>query len=163
MIRRILKKKKTLALTVVAVMAAAVAYAYFTTTGSGTGSGGTGSTAGTTLTISKTNPISSLTPGGSAPIDLRVANSSGQQAALKGITISIDSVTPAANQTCGTGSFSLTQPSTTGDIVVPANDHVDLASAGQGGTTAALNMTNSNSNQDGCKGATVNLSFAQTP
>jgi len=170
MIGRLSKKKKTLALTVVAVMAAAVAYGYFTTTGSGTGSGGTGTSTGTNLTITQTNTISSLTPGGAAPIDLRVANSSGQQQALKGITISIDSVTPATGLTCTASNFSLTQPNTSGDITVPASGHTDLASAGTppwsagtGGTGAALNMTNSGSNQDGCKGATVNLAFAQTP
>lgn len=167
-----LNKKVLIPLSVVFALAVtAAALAYWSTSGTGTGSGGAATSQTSTLAIHQTNTISGLTPGDSAPIDMSVSNSGTQAQALKGITISIASI-KKADGTAATGcvagtDFTITPASISSDVVVPAKSGTTdgstaLPSAGTGGTGAKLNFANTGSNQDACKGVTVNLQFDQS-
>jgi ABC-type transporter Mla subunit MlaD len=153
--RSFLTRKRTLALSVVAVLVvAAAAFAYWTTTGSGTGSASTGSDSG--VTVSQVGSISGLKPGSPAQaVDFKISNPSSQSQYISTVAVSISSVTGPnidGSHPCDASDFTLTQPSAINQ---------DLAS---GDTTfspsgASLALKNTSSNQDGCKGATVNLAF----
>ncbi|MCU1495313.1 MAG: hypothetical protein JWO62_3077 [Acidimicrobiaceae bacterium] len=134
------------------------AFAYFTTGGSGTGTAGVGTSSD--LTINQVGSISGLLPGGgSQPIEYSIDNTSTGNQDVTGVTVAIASITaPAAvgGLTCTSPDFTLTQPNTVpGDIAAKTT----YTSAPSG---ASISMNDTASNQDGCKGATVNLSFTAT-
>jgi hypothetical protein len=134
------------------------AFAYFTTGGNGTGTAGVGTS--TDLTINQVGSISGLLPGGgSQPIEYSIDNTTTGNQDVTGVTVAIASIdAPNATTllTCTTDDFTLTQPNTApGDIV--ANTTYTSNPSG-----ASISMKDSLSNQDGCKGATVHLSFTAT-
>lgn len=143
-----------------ALAVAAVAFAFWTTSGDGSGSATVGSDTGVTVSGS---PANGIHPGGSVPVTTTVTNSSSTQAqyvANLHVTISIDS-THAADG-CSASWFSYKADSQgSGD----SNPHTvaldtDVAASGTHSVDGHVFMANPNTNQDACKGATINLAYA---
>ena len=153
-----LKKHKGAALTVFAVLAiAGAAFAYWTAGGSGTGSGSTAS--GTSaLTANQTTALTAMYPGDSAQtISGDFNNTNSGPVYVSTVTASIASVTKAAGApagACDATDYTLASPTMTVNASVPAGSP-------QGAWTGAtIKFNNKATNQDACKGATVNLSYA---
>jgi hypothetical protein len=162
MFRSMLTKKRMLtAFAAVGVLAVAVtAFAYWTTSGSGTGSATAGSDAGVTASG---DPADGIYPGSSVPVTTTVTNSSSSQSQFVTnlhVTISIDSA--HAGDGCLASWFTYkadSQPS--GD----SNPHsvalnTELASSASTTVAGHVFMSDPNTNQDACKGATVKLAYA---
>lgn len=150
----IITRKKLAIGAAVAVVAigGGTAYAYWSTSGSGTGSAST-SAGAANLTLTQTSVISNLAPGsGSQTITGSVKNNATNNAYVTKVTVSIASVDGGAGS-CDATDYTLTSP----DMAVGQ----DLASGASATFTGAqLSFNNKATNQDGCKGATVHLSYA---
>jgi D-serine deaminase-like pyridoxal phosphate-dependent protein len=145
---RIIKSRRALVLGVVAALGiAAAAFAYWTTSGSGSGTGLVGSDVARTVNGTIDN---ALAPGGQSSVTLtanRDINTSYKIGAITG-SVSVDS----AHSGCQASDFAFTGPTT-----------VQTVPAGSGTQTLApgsISMTNSSSNQDACKGATLSITLA---
>lgn len=154
------KKRVLIALSVVGTLAvASIALAFWTTSGSGSGSATAGSDAGVTVAG---DPANGIYPGGDAAVTTTVTNSSSTQAQYVSnlhVAISID----AAHTTAGCDASWFTykadsQPS--GD----SNPHsvvlnTELAASGDTTVAGKVYMADTATNQDSCKGATINLAY----
>jgi hypothetical protein len=154
--RSFLTRKRVLALSVVAVLAiTAAAIAYWTTSGTGTGSASTGTSSA--VTVSQVGSITNLRPGSPAqPIDFKISNAASESQYISSVAVSISSITAPnsdASHPCTAADFALVQPNAVNQDL-PSGDSTFSPSG------ASLALTNSSSNQDGCKGATVNLAFS---
>lgn len=127
-----------------------VAVAYWTTTGTGTGSGTTGT--GSPVTVTQNSTVTGLYPGGpSQAIDFTINNPSAGQQYVTSVAIA---VTGTSNVGCTAADFQVTQPTIT------AGEIPSGGTAYAGATTgAAIQMIDRATNQNACKGATVNLSY----
>ncbi|GAA1158781.1 hypothetical protein GCM10009630_66170 [Kribbella jejuensis] len=149
------KKKIIIAAAATLVIGAGSAFAYWSTTGSGTGTGAT-SAGASNLAIAQTSTISNMYPGDSAQtISGTVTNNASNSAYVNSVTVSIASVTQAqgATGTCDATDYTLANPtmSVASDVAAGATANF---------TGATIKFNNKASNQDGCKGATVNLAYA---
>jgi len=159
--------KKTNAIIAGAVIAglasAGGAYAYWTSSGSGTGTAATSAGAAGLLKVNQLTAPTALSPGlGQAAVTFNVQNlggTGGQAYQVENVTVSIGSVSLAVGAvgTCTAADYSLT----TGSVqpLVPVNQLVAAAATGATVTGPTLSFATSTSNQDGCKGATVNLVY----
>jgi hypothetical protein len=152
-----LRSKRTLVLVgvlAVAAISALGAYAYWTTSGSGTGSATTGSNSA--VTITQTSTVSGLRPGsGAQALDFDINNTASVNQYVTSVVVAMTGVTgPNIDVThpCTTGDFTLVQPNAINSDLTPGNH--SYAPSG-----ASLALDNTASNQDGCKGATVALSY----
>jgi hypothetical protein len=150
--------KKTwviIAVVAVAAIAAIGGYAYWTTSGSGTGSASTGTN--TAVTITQTSTVSGLTPGSTAQaLDFDINNPASTNQYVSSVAISISSVTAPnsdATHPCTASDFTLVQPSAINADLIPGNHSYSPSGA-------SIALKNTASNQDGCKGATANLSYS---
>jgi hypothetical protein len=142
---------------VIAVIAAAAAYAYWTSSGTGTGSASTATPTGVVNAV-QTSTIANMYPGDTAQTLSGTFNNTNTGAAhVATVTVSIASVTKAVGApagTCDATDYTLANPVMTVDADVPAGN-------AQGTWTGAtIKFNNKAANQDACKGATVNLSYA---
>lgn len=145
-----------------------IAVAYWTTTGSGTGAGAVGTD--TPVTVTQDSTVSNLVPGGPAKaIDFTVTSTASGPQQISGVAVTVSSVTKAVGAPagpCTAADFSVVQPSKPSGgtpVSIPANGSVAFTSGAggaQANTGAQVSMVNSASNQDGCKGATLVLSYA---
>ena len=164
----------------VVVAGAGAAYAYWTTAGGGTGSGSTSAGDASAFTVHQDDPISAMFPGDTAQtIHFTVKNTGSANYSLKSVTVKVSSVTVSDGHggqvtapSCDYSDFELdsAQATTSGvtENVKSDGTELDLVPAG-GGTTPATGSTvqssfkigfhNKASLQDGCKAATVNLSY----
>lgn len=140
----------------IAVVAAAVlvlggagaAYAYWSAGGTGTGTGTTGTTLA--VNVTQTSVIADLRPGGAAQnIEGTFDNLNDAPTYVTSVTVAITSVTGGAGL-CSAADYTLTGAVMAVGAVVDDGDT-------WGGATIQFN--NTASNQDGCKGATVNLGY----
>jgi hypothetical protein len=153
------RKKKVAALIVglgVAAAGGGLAYAYWSTSGSGTGSAGTG-TGASSLVITQTSVITGLAPGTPAQtITGMVQNNATNSAYVTSVTASISGVVKAVGApagTCTAADYTLSNATMNVATDVAAGATVNF-------TGATLAFNNTAVNQDGCKGATVNLAYA---
>jgi hypothetical protein len=149
------KKKIIVAAAATLVIGAGSAFAYWSTQGSGSGTGST-SAGASDLAIAQTSTIANMFPGDSAQtITGTVANHATNSAYVNSVTVSIASVTQAAGATgtCDSSDYTLANPT-----MSVATDVAAGGSANFSGAT--IKFFNKATNQDGCKGATVNLSYA---
>jgi hypothetical protein len=145
----------------VAIAIAAGAYAYWTASGSGTGSATAGTDAGVTVAG---DPANGIYPGGSVAVTSVITNSSSSTAQFVTnlhVTISIDSAHALAGCLASWFTYKADADSNGSD----SNPHSTPVSTqiAAGGTTSVAGhvfMANPNTNQDACKGATVNLAYA---
>jgi hypothetical protein len=149
------KRTKVVAIAVACtVLGGGAAFAYWTAGGSGTGSAST-SAGVSALTAVQTSVVSNLQPGG-APQTLSgtFLNPNDAPVFVTSVTASISSVTPATGLTCAASNYLIAN----GTMLVGAEALADDTSTWGGATIAFVN--NPLVNQDGCKGAVVNLAYA---
>lgn len=151
--------KRGLILTAVTVLAvAAAAVAYWTAGGSGSGSA-TAAGAQSTLTVNQTTTLTAMYPGDSAQtISGNFDNPNPGPIYVGTVTASIASFTKAGGApagTCDASDFTLASAAMTVNAEVPAGS----AKGSWTGATLKFN-DKTTTNQDACKGATVNLSYA---
>jgi hypothetical protein len=143
--------------TVLALTVAGAAIAYWTAGGSGTGSGSAAG-AQTPLTANQTTTLTAMFPGDSAQtISGNFDNTNSGPIYVGTVTASIASVTKAGGApagTCDASDFALAGAAMT------VNAEVPVGSAKGAFTGATIKFNNKASNQDACKGATVNLAYA---
>ncbi len=155
------KKRVLTALSAVGVLAiAAVALAFWTTSGSGSGSATAGSDAGVTVSG---DPANGIYPGGSVAVTTTVTNSSStQKQYVSNLHVTISSDATHAGNGCAASWFTYKADSEgSGD----SNPHsvaldTELAASGTHTVDGHVFMSNPNTNQDACKGATINLAYA---
>src|SRR4051794_9386999 len=143
--------------TCVALVGGGVAIAYWTTGGSGTGTASTRSGA-TAITAVQTSTVSNMAPGDSAQtLSGNFTNTNAGPVYVATVTASIASVTKAVGApagTCDATDYTLANAVMTVNAEVPAG-------TGQGSWSGAtIKFNNKVTNQDACKGATVNLAYA---
>ena len=154
-------KKRVLAtLSVVGILAISVAaFAYWTTSGSGSGSATAGTDAGVTVAG---NPANGIYPGGDVAVTTTVTNSSSTQAQYVSnlhVAISIDSTHATAG--CNASWFTYKANS---DASAASNPHTtvlnhEIAAGGTHSVDGKVFMADTASNQDACKGATIDLAY----
>ena len=141
-------KKRALILAVVAVVAliASIAgYAYWSTTGSGTAS----STAGTTATVTITGSFTTgIYPGGTKTVSFTATNPNPGTVRVGTVTLASVTTTPSS---CAAADF--TMPDVAENADVPTGGPTALP------TNGTLTFANTSSNQDTCKGATIQLNL----
>ena len=153
---KMIARKRTIAPTAVAVLGiSAAAFAYWTTTGSGTGSA-TNATSNA-VTIAQTSTRPAMRPG-SPPqtLNFTATNGTTENQHISTVTVSISSDTApniTADTPCAAGNHTIVQPTASNAHLTPGVH--SYAPAG-----ASLQLTNSATNQDACKNATVNLAYA---
>jgi len=155
--RNLSKKAKTIiaGAAIAGLASTGVAYAYWTTTGGGSGTAGTGTSQA--VTMDQVGSISGLTPD-SAPqnVNFSITNPATTNQYIASVTVTKSGLTaPLADGThpCTLLDFSLTQPT-----VVPGDLTSGAHTFSANGSTLQL-VNNPSANQDGCKGATVSLTF----
>ena len=152
------KKRTTVILAILgAIAVASAAIAYWTAGGAGTGSAATG--AGfTPLTAVQTSTVSNMFPGDTAQtLTGNFTNPNAGPAYVATVTASIVSVTKAtgaAPGTCDATDYTLANAAMT------VNAEVLAGTARGAWTGATIKFFNKSTNQDQCKGATVNLAYA---
>ena len=153
-----LTKKRTTAILAIlgAVAAASAAIAYWTAGGSGTGSATTGTNVA--LTAVQTSTITNMYPGDTVQtLSGNFTNPNPSLSYVATVTASIASVTKATLAVagiCDAGDYTLANAAMTVNAQVPAG------SAQGVWTGATIKFNNKGTNQDQCKGATVNLAYA---
>jgi hypothetical protein len=155
------KKRVLTMLSIVGVLAISVAaFAYWTTSGSGSGSATAGTDAGVTVAG---DPANGIYPGGNAAVTTVITNSSStqaQQVSNLHVAISIDSAHATAG--CDASWFTYRANSeASGD----SNPHslvlnTEIPASGTASVPGKVFMADTASNQDACKGATINLAYS---
>ena len=133
------------------------ASAYWTISGSGSGSVTTGNV--TAVTVNQTTVITNLAPGVAAQaLSGTFDNPNSGPVYITSVTASISGVTKAAGAATGTCDAT---DYTLANATMPVGVEV-AAGTGKGAWTGATLAFNNKptTNQDACKGATVNLSYA---
>jgi hypothetical protein len=158
-----LKTKKGIAILAVLVLAAVgavAAYAFFTASGSGTATAGVGGP--TALTIVQKGTITGLLPGGpAAPVDFTITNPTSGDEGIGDVIVKVEST--SAGTHCLPSNFVVNQHYVSGPTEIDAGQTYDstLDPGPHSGTT--IQMIETGVSQDGCEGATVNLSFLANP
>jgi len=161
MFRHMFTKRRALVASGVigAVTAGALAFAFWTTSGSGSGSATAGTDAGDTVSG---DPANGIYPGGSVPVTTTVTNSSSTQSQhVQNLHVAISIDSAHATDGCSASWFTYKADSEgSGD----SNPHsvtldTDLAASGTHSVDGHVFMSNPNTNQDACKGATINLAY----
>lgn len=151
------KKKKVAVVVTALVLSGGAAFAYWTAGGSGTGTASTGSTV--PITAVQTSTVTALAPGGAAQtLAGNFDNTNAGPVYVATVTASIASVTKASGAPagiCDPTDYTLTGATMTVNAEVASG-------TGKGSWTGAQLVFNNkpSANQDACKGATVNLSYA---
>jgi hypothetical protein len=142
---------------VIALIGGGVAFAYWTTGGSGTGTAAT-SEGVENVTVVQTSEIAGMEPGDSAQtLSGTFTNPNSGPVYVGTLTASISSVdkaTGAPAGTCDSSDYTLANAVVTYNAEVLADDTSTWT-----GPTIKFNNKPS-TNQDACKGATVNLAYA---
>ena len=110
---------------------------------------------GLPVAVTQTSTVNGLGPGAPARgITVSVSNPGPGAATVAQVTASISSVSPLAGNSCSAADYVLANP-------VMTNGAADLApSTAATFSGATIGFNNTAANQDGCKGATVNLAYA---
>jgi hypothetical protein len=138
------------------VLVGGVAFAYWTQGGSGTGSATTGSTV--PIHVNQTSSISGLAPGVAAKsLSGNFDNPNNGPVYVTSVDVEISSVNKAAGAPagdCDASDYTLSAS----NVAVGTEVQKGTGVGSWGGVTIAFN-DKSDTNQDGCKGATVNLAY----
>lgn len=150
------KNKKTTVIAIFLVMAVAgAAYAYFTAGGDGTGTATTAETE--PMDAIQTSLVTEMGPGIAAQtLSGNIDNPNDELVYVTSVTASISSVDKAVGApagVCTAADYTLADAT----MLVGAEMDPGLNTAVWTGATLAFN--NTEANQDGCQGATVNLAY----
>lgn len=152
---KVSKRILAVGLPLVVVAASGAAYAYWTSNGTGTGTATTGTTLA--LTVAGATAPTDLAPGVAAgPVTVTVTNPGSSSVKVSQVVASIASVSKAAGAPAG-GCTASDYTLSGATMTTGAAELAPGASTTFSG--ASLGFNNTGSNQDGCKGATVNLSY----
>ena len=139
-----------------ALAVAGAAIAYWTAGGSGTGSA-TAASGVSGLTANQTTVLTPMYPGDTAQtLSGNFTNANDGPTYVTSVTVSIASVTKAASApagTCDASDFTLA------NTTMPVNSEIPKGNGVGAFTGATIQFNNKASNQDACKGATVNLAY----
>jgi hypothetical protein len=155
MSRKLIKRFSMAAIVGCTLMAAAAGYAYWTNGGSGSGSAATGTNVA--ITVTQTTTPSGLYPGGpTAALAGQFNNTNASKVYVNQVNATISSVTGP--------NITVPNPCTAADyqlngFPVTVAAEVNSGTAQGSWTGASIQLLNSSTNQDGCKGATVNLAY----
>jgi hypothetical protein len=155
MSRKLIKRWSIAAIGGCALMAAAAGYAYWTNGGSGSGTAATGTNVA--ITVTQTTTPSGLYPGGpAAALAGQFNNTNASKVYVNQVSATIASVTGP--------NITVPNPRTAADyqlngFPVTVGAEVPSGTAQGSWTGASIQLLNSATNQDGCKGATVNLTY----
>ena len=151
------KSKKILAgAAIVGLVSSGAAYAYWTNLGSGTGSATTGTNSAITVVQTASSVV--LQPGGdSSTLSGTFLNPNTSPVYVHDVTATLDSVTGGGTGTgaCTVADYALTTATITINAEVLADDTSTW-------TGIQVRMLNAVTNQDKCKGATINVTYAST-
>jgi hypothetical protein len=135
-----------------------LAYGYWTLLGTGEGSAAVGTTTGS-IVAKQTSTVTDLRPGGTPQtLSGNFDNTTGSPIRVANVVVSIGTVTKASGApagTCDATDYVLTGSTMAVNAQVPAG----TAQGAWTGATIAFN-NKSDANQDGCKNATVSLTYA---
>lgn len=154
MFRRFARPKIGAIAAVCVMLSAAGAYAYWTQGGSGAGSAVTGTNEA--VTINQTSVIAGLYPGGPAqPISGNFTNTNDGAVHIASVTVTFGSLegSPAG---CSSADYQINNATATVNANIPSGDPVGSWSG------PSIQMLNSGTDQNGCKNATINLSFTSS-
>jgi len=154
MFRRLARPKIGAIAAVCVLLTAAGAYAYWTQGGSGAGSAVTGTNEA--VTINQTSVVAGLYPGGPPqPISGDFTNGNDSAVHVASVTVAFGSLegSPAG---CSSADYQINNATATVNAQIPSGDPVGSWSG------PSIQMLNSGSDQNGCKNATINLSFTST-
>jgi hypothetical protein len=143
--------------TAAVVVAGTIAYAYWTNSGTGSGSAAVGNNA--TITVNQTSAVTGLYPGGpAAALSGTFDNPNQSKVYVHQVTASLTSVSngtaDGTKPACTIADFQLSDNPAT----VDAEINPGTASGAWGSVHVALK--NGAANQDNCKNATLNISYA---
>ncbi len=149
-------KRRSVGLAVASVLIlSAGAYAYWTAGGSGSGSAAAGTT--TPLTVNQTTSLTAMYPGDTAQtISGTFDNGNSGSIHVTTVTAAISGVVKDAGAVagpCTAADFTLANAAMTVNADVAAGSSVGAW------TGATIKFNNTGANQDGCKLATVSLSY----
>ncbi len=155
--RKPTKKSMAIVLSAAIVLAGGgAAYAYWTAGGSGTGTAATAA-ATTGVTVVQTSTVSAMKPGDTAQtLAGNFTNTNGGPVYVTSVTASIASVTKAGGAVAGTCDAT---DYTLANAVMTVGAEVPNGTAQGAWTGATVKFNNKATNQDQCKGATVNLAY----
>jgi hypothetical protein len=147
--------RKTVAIGAVFLLAAAGAYAYWTSGGSGSGTAATGTTVG--ITVTQTTSPTGLYPGGpTASLAGKFNDTNDGPVFVNQVNATISSVTGpniTVPNPCTAADYQL------GGFPVTVGAEVPSGTAQGNWTGGTVRLLNTSTNQDGCKGATVNIAY----
>jgi hypothetical protein len=144
--RKLMRKRILVPVAAIAALAlAGIAVAYFTAGGTGSGTATVGADAG--VTITNVSFDQALYPGGDTVVRFTVTNLSADTAVNVGDVVA-DSIRTVAG--CDAADFSFAPVAI--DASIAASDSEDY--------TGTLAMANTASNQDACKGTSVDLNLS---
>jgi len=153
-----IRRKRSVVIGIVAALAvAAGAYAYWTQTGSGSGTAATGS--GTAITVNQTSTVTNLSPA-STPQALSGTfdNPNSGTVHVTSVTATLASVTGGAGGTpaCTIADYQINNSPTT---TISAAGQIPAGTGVGTWSGPTIQMLDSATNQNACKGATVNISY----
>lgn len=151
---RMTRKRGLIGAAAIALLMAAGAYAFWTAGGSGSGTAST-ATATTPLVVTQTTVPTAMFPGDSAQtLSGKFNNTNSGPIQVATVTASIASVTPVGAGVCDASDYTLA------NAVMTVGTEIPVGTAVGAWTGATIKFNNKATNQDGCKGATVNLAYA---
>ena len=102
-----------------------------------------------------------LAPGKKLPLNLGLANPNKKSLSVTNLSVTVQSVTPVGNNQCLKNDYLVTQYSGPYPLVVPGSSSTTLSALAVPSTQwPQITFRNTSINQDGCKGATLNLSYS---
>lgn len=112
-------------------------------------------------------PAGLLAPGSAVSIDLQLANPGNSSLNVTGLTVSVTGVTRTAqavanNRPCNPSDYVITQFSGSYPISAPPGNSSLSTSGIPAARWPQIRMLDTSLNQDGCKGATIQLSYSGT-
>jgi hypothetical protein len=113
------------------------------------------------------DPTGLLAPGNSVPINLQLTNPGNSSLNVTGLTVSVTGVTRNAqavanNRPCNPSDYSVTQFSGNYPIAAPPGNSSLSSSGIPASRWPQITMLDTSLNQDGCKGATLQISYSGT-
>ncbi|MDQ0029205.1 COG1470 family protein [Arthrobacter bambusae] len=113
------------------------------------------------------DPTGFLAPGNAVPINLQLTNPGNSSLNVTGLTVSITGITRTAqavanNRPCNPSDYAVTQFSGSYPISAPPGNSSLSGSGIPAARWPQIRMLDTSLNQDGCKGATLQLSYSGT-
>jgi len=104
-----------------------------------------------------------LAPGLTLPLELNLNNPNKKSISVTNLSVTLKSVTKAAGETrpCTTSDYAVSQYSGGHPLVIAGSTTTNLTQLGvSSGQRPQIQFLSTSSNQDGCKGATLQLSYS---